>query len=176
MKAAVYRRYGPPEVLRAAEVPKPDRGRDELLVRVRMMAFALIFATAVAVGLTVGFETSPLLGVIAGVVAPSATAALLAAVCRSRRATPSSSSCAGRPGNRRLGRYGGHGLELRAHGAPVWIPSVCRENVETGVTGLEPATSGVTGRYRLNRYDRLPPELLALAGVSCQLGRAVAGP
>jgi NADPH:quinone reductase-like Zn-dependent oxidoreductase len=35
MKAAVYRRYGPPEVLRVAEVPKPDPGRDELLVRVR---------------------------------------------------------------------------------------------------------------------------------------------
>jgi hypothetical protein len=27
----------------------------------------------------------------------------------------------------------------------------------TGATGLEPATSGVTGRYRLNRYNWLPP-------------------
>jgi hypothetical protein len=27
----------------------------------------------------------------------------------------------------------------------------------TGATGLEPATSGVTDRYRLNRHDRLPP-------------------
>jgi hypothetical protein len=24
-------------------------------------------------------------------------------------------------------------------------------------TGLEPETSGVTGRYKLNRYSRLPP-------------------
>jgi hypothetical protein len=28
---------------------------------------------------------------------------------------------------------------------------------ETGATGLEPATSGVTGRYGLNRHSRLPP-------------------
>jgi hypothetical protein len=26
---------------------------------------------------------------------------------------------------------------------------------ETGATGLEPATSGVTGRYELNRFSRL---------------------
>jgi len=30
---------------------------------------------------------------------------------------------------------------------------------ETGATGLEPATSGVTGRYSLNRYSRLPPRI-----------------
>jgi NADPH:quinone reductase-like Zn-dependent oxidoreductase len=35
MKAAVYRRYGPPEVVRVTEAPKPDPGDDELLVRVR---------------------------------------------------------------------------------------------------------------------------------------------
>src|SRR5688572_16040162 len=28
---------------------------------------------------------------------------------------------------------------------------------ETGATGLEPATSGVTDRYTLNRHGRLPP-------------------
>src|SRR2546423_9135725 len=28
---------------------------------------------------------------------------------------------------------------------------------ETGATGLEPATSGVTGRYELNRHSRLRP-------------------
>jgi hypothetical protein len=27
----------------------------------------------------------------------------------------------------------------------------------TGATGLEPATSGVTDRYELNRYGRLQP-------------------
>ena len=32
---------------------------------------------------------------------------------------------------------------------------ICRSF--TGATGLEPATSGVTGRYELNRYDLLPP-------------------
>jgi hypothetical protein len=34
---------------------------------------------------------------------------------------------------------------------------VCRANTETGATGLEPATSGVTDRYGLNRRDRLAP-------------------
>jgi NADPH:quinone reductase-like Zn-dependent oxidoreductase len=35
VKAWVYRRYGPPEVLRLEEVPKPGRGPGELLIRVR---------------------------------------------------------------------------------------------------------------------------------------------
>ena len=35
MKAAVYRRYGPPEVVRVTEAPKPEPADDELLVRVR---------------------------------------------------------------------------------------------------------------------------------------------
>ncbi len=35
MKAAVYRRYGPPDVVRIEEVPRPDPKTNELLVRVR---------------------------------------------------------------------------------------------------------------------------------------------
>src|SRR5262245_33792471 len=35
MKAAVYRRYGPPEVVRIEDVPRPDPKTNELLVRVR---------------------------------------------------------------------------------------------------------------------------------------------
>ena len=35
MKAAVYRRYGAPDVIRIEEVPGPDPGPDDLLVRVR---------------------------------------------------------------------------------------------------------------------------------------------
>jgi NADPH:quinone reductase-like Zn-dependent oxidoreductase len=35
MKAAVYRRYGPPDVVRIEEVPRPDPQTNELLVRVR---------------------------------------------------------------------------------------------------------------------------------------------
>ena len=35
MKAAVYRRYGPPDVVRIEEVEKPVPGNDEILVRVR---------------------------------------------------------------------------------------------------------------------------------------------
>jgi NADPH:quinone reductase-like Zn-dependent oxidoreductase len=35
VKAAVYRRYGPPDVIRIENVPTPDPGPNELLVRVR---------------------------------------------------------------------------------------------------------------------------------------------
>src|SRR5262245_8434831 len=35
MKAAVYRRYGPPDVVRIEEVPRPDPQAGQLLVRVR---------------------------------------------------------------------------------------------------------------------------------------------
>jgi hypothetical protein len=37
---------------------------------------------------------------------------------------------------------------------------------ETGTTGLEPTTSGVTGRYGATGYSRLDPELPAGAGTS----------
>ncbi len=36
---------------------------------------------------------------------------------------------------------------------------ICRE-FSTGATGLEPATSGVTGRYGLNRYSGLRPGII----------------
>jgi NADPH:quinone reductase-like Zn-dependent oxidoreductase len=35
MKAAVYHRYGPPEVVRIEEVPTPDPKANELLIRVK---------------------------------------------------------------------------------------------------------------------------------------------
>ena len=38
MKAVICARYGPPEVLRVAEVPKPVPGRGEILIRVRATA------------------------------------------------------------------------------------------------------------------------------------------
>jgi len=34
MKAAVYRRFGPPEVVRVEQTPKPSPGRDDVLVKV----------------------------------------------------------------------------------------------------------------------------------------------
>jgi hypothetical protein len=48
----------------------------------RMTGFALIFGTAVAVGLSVGFAFGPLPGVLAGLGAAIGTALLLAAVSR----------------------------------------------------------------------------------------------
>jgi NADPH:quinone reductase-like Zn-dependent oxidoreductase len=35
MKAAVYRRYGPPDVVRIEDLPRPDPKANELLVKVR---------------------------------------------------------------------------------------------------------------------------------------------
>ncbi|TFC14580.1 hypothetical protein E3O19_10275 [Cryobacterium algoritolerans] len=35
MSAAVYRRFGSPEVVRIEDAPKPSPGHDEVLVRVR---------------------------------------------------------------------------------------------------------------------------------------------
>ncbi len=35
MKAVVHDRYGPPEVLRIEDVPRPTPARDEVLIRVR---------------------------------------------------------------------------------------------------------------------------------------------
>jgi NADPH:quinone reductase-like Zn-dependent oxidoreductase len=35
VKAIIYERYGPPEVMRVAEVPRPEPGDDEVLIRVR---------------------------------------------------------------------------------------------------------------------------------------------
>ncbi|MEJ2149897.1 MAG: hypothetical protein P8Z40_10490 [Chloroflexota bacterium] len=35
MRAAVYERYGPPEVLQVKEVARPSPREDEILVRVR---------------------------------------------------------------------------------------------------------------------------------------------
>jgi NADPH:quinone reductase-like Zn-dependent oxidoreductase len=38
MKAVVYDRYGPPEVLRVADVPRPEPGDDEVLIKVHAAA------------------------------------------------------------------------------------------------------------------------------------------
>jgi len=55
-----------------------ERGVNET----RMAAFAVIFTTVVGVGVTVGFETCPLLGVLASIFTAAATALMLAAVYR----------------------------------------------------------------------------------------------
>ena len=50
----------------------------------RIAAFAVIFTTVVGVGMTVGFATCVLLGVLAAIVTAAATALMLAAVYRLR--------------------------------------------------------------------------------------------
>ena len=57
-----------------------ERGVNE----VRMAAFAVIFTTVIGVGMTVGFATDALLGVLAAVITATATALMLAAVYRMR--------------------------------------------------------------------------------------------
>ena len=47
--------------------------------------------------------------------------------------------------------------------------------VFTGATGLEPATSGVTGRYGATGYSRLRPGIPATAGTSSIREPAVTG-
>ncbi|MGH3418737.1 MAG: hypothetical protein ACRDOD_03950 [Streptosporangiaceae bacterium] len=42
MKAAVGRRYGPPEVVTIADVPRPEPRDDEILVRVRAAAVGVV--------------------------------------------------------------------------------------------------------------------------------------
>ena len=42
MKAAVYRRYGPPDVVTVSEMPTPQPGDDEILVRVRAATVGVV--------------------------------------------------------------------------------------------------------------------------------------
>jgi len=49
MQAAVSRRFGLPDVVTVAEVPRPEPGDDEILVRVRA---ATVGAAALAAALT----------------------------------------------------------------------------------------------------------------------------
>jgi hypothetical protein len=46
-------------------------------------------------------------------------------------------------------------LPESAPGSPVKTTedAICRQFMKTGATGLEPATSGVTGRYRRDRHS-----------------------
>jgi NADPH:quinone reductase-like Zn-dependent oxidoreductase len=42
MRAAVYRRFGPPSVVSAVEVPAPRPREDEILVRVRAATVGVV--------------------------------------------------------------------------------------------------------------------------------------
>ena len=46
MKAAVYRRYGPPDVVTISEVPKPVPRGDEVLVRIRAATVGIVDSLA----------------------------------------------------------------------------------------------------------------------------------
>lgn len=47
MKAAVYRRYGPPDLVQIAEVPGPDLAPKDVLVKVRATTVTYPFARIV---------------------------------------------------------------------------------------------------------------------------------
>jgi NADPH:quinone reductase-like Zn-dependent oxidoreductase len=70
MQAIVYERYGPPEVLRYAEVPKPIPGDDELLVRVRATAVTRLDCATRDANRRSGPATSLLSRLVSGVRAP----------------------------------------------------------------------------------------------------------
>jgi len=60
--------------------------------------------------------------------------------------------------------------------ASAWRPGECPPaDQPLGATGPEPATSGVTGRYELNRHGWPPPRIPAGAGNSCLRELAVTG-
>src|SRR4030095_12438551 len=89
-------------------------------------------------------------------------------------------------GGRRRRRSGPLGTALSCGMyAGCWKPAVdCAQlgnkryqfaGILTGATGLEPATSGVTGRYELNRHGRLRPRITATAGISSPNAPAASG-
>ena len=55
MKAAVYERYGPPEVVTIRDVPKPEPGPDDVLIRVRATTVSSADARARALDMPRGF-------------------------------------------------------------------------------------------------------------------------
>ena len=70
MKAVVYDRYGPPDVLRIAEVPRPQPKDDELLVKIRAVAVTRADVHTREANRRSGFLTSVLSRLVSGVRRP----------------------------------------------------------------------------------------------------------
>lgn len=68
MRAAIVERYGPPEVVRLAEVPRPQPAADEVLVRVRATAVTAGDARLRAARFPAGF--APIVRMVFGITRP----------------------------------------------------------------------------------------------------------
>ena len=170
MKAAVYRQFGPPEVVRVEETPKPSPRRDDVLVKVHASTVSVAdhrarrrevpkgLSMLAALGLGVFRPRNPVLGMdVSGVVE-----AVGANVTRFR------------PGDEVIAmlgsKYGGHAeyASLPQGGAITAKPrSMTFEEAVTLVFG------GLTARTFLNRAALKPGYTVLVNGASGAVGTAV---
>jgi NADPH:quinone reductase-like Zn-dependent oxidoreductase len=166
MKAAIYRRYGPPDVVQIAEVPRPDLGPKDVLVKVRAttvtagdsrLRSATVprgFGVMVRLGFGIFGPRKPILG--------SELAGEVAAV------GPSVSRFA--PGDKVFG------ARMGCHAEYVAVPETCLAPMPGNLTFGEAAAltfGGLTALFYLRNKARTQPrERVLVNGASGAVGSA----